>query len=254
MAPADSMADLYSRVSALNEGVSAREVENSCWYPSGEGHITQVNQYRNGITNVIIFLGGTIKFVDGIYMYNDELLKLIISSFSSVGSLEKHYSLADTDFYDSNRFYPNNENAKELLSKYPYGYLGWDEETVNFITRQVNNSITFKNEAWDQVKPDYLRKHFHGILYLDSHSYLYYLSAWMYQFVKGEEETLDICSDWMLSTILTSTLCNGNDTKLEALDGRQRKTVRRFLEYIYKYNGIEYEDAKECLDKGWNSY
>jgi hypothetical protein len=47
--PIHTVADLYLRISAFEEGISARQAENICWEPRGVGHQEQVAAYVGGV-------------------------------------------------------------------------------------------------------------------------------------------------------------------------------------------------------------
>lgn len=188
-------------------------------------------------------------------MNKKKLLESIEVSFPEDIVLGKNYSLADSDFFDSNRYYPDNESAKIQLSKFPYKFEGWDKSTIEFTLNQIRtNEISYKNECWGDVESKYFRKHFHGVVFLNELSYLYYLPAWMSLFLKEGDGVLDIASDWMLTVIENSALCGGRDSRLNMLNDKQKKVISNFLIFMYEYNDIEYEGAKVFLNKGWSSY
>lgn len=172
------------------------------------------------------------------------------------------YALHEYDFFDSFQCFPHEavrvyeENGVGVeifwqqfndkyrnLPKSPFM-----EELVSSINCQQKR---FRLTGVEDVSDSYIESFSSGITHLESESLQFYFLV-VVSLLSKPENLLDNAVDAFIWRFLMIAKDGGRG--LNEFDGDAHKLVSRFLNAVYEYSDMEYEEAGEALDLFWKKY
>lgn len=180
-------------------------------------------------------------------MLRDEIYR----AFDEMPTLGLAYSLADYDFFDTNRCFPNKgyiwikDNLK--LDKARLIPANWTDSEIEELKFQLENSCTVnKQYLREQVRSDYIERHYFGLVHLHKNSFIFYFPIWMANFLENDS-LLPMSSTFFFKNL--SSLSFYDEDFFNWLNESQKKVVIQFLTTVSN----EYTDDAYLALTMWES-
>lgn len=175
--------------------------------------------------------------------------------------LGKSYSLADYDYFDTNRNFPDqgidwlNAGSSITIDELVANY-GNEREIMYF---QVKNKVIFdKQHHWDSVNPEYLQKYQYGFRYMDPTVFKFYLAAWIFQYCTYTEkkQSTSVLNDITRRFLdkFSGSFYMSENLWWKPLNRNEIHLIIDFIILIYMVDENEKQAAQNCLSSGWINY
>jgi hypothetical protein len=201
--------------------------------------------------------------MNNINLMIDSQRKIVFDGLSKAfpfnSTLNYLHSLADCDFYDSNRCFPEDWvercgiNLADAIPQYWY-----DDDRKLAVEQATFKKISMKDYHWSSVKAEYLDRYQSGFFYMKIDEFKFYLCAWMYKYcssleVQDELNVLSGISDRFLSAF-SGNFVGSKDPWWLSLDLFQIELIINFLVYLSIAGIKDGFKAESCLGGGWLDY
>lgn len=177
-------------------------------------------------------------------------LSALFNVFGSSEKLGYSYSLADCDFFDSNRCYPEHWSNRPNIGAINPIPEYWYEEDRKIALEQIHDrKVIYKAQHWSSISANYIDKYQCGFFYMEIKTFKFYLAAFIFQLMNDTQGAGNY-SDRFFNCFL-----DGYDRDergwLASLKEDEVHVIIDFLIYLYMKGGDYSFVSKNCIDSFW---
>lgn len=184
----------------------------------------------------------------------NNLERELLDSFTEVPFLGTEYSLADYDFFDTNRTFPRRGyawiEANLKLARADLMPSHWPREELEMLDDQLANGYVLDKRChWNSLTTDYLERHWCGLAHMERKPFLFYLPGWMHAFITDENPQKSLCLSSAYFFSKFSSLHFADEKYFSWMSGHQKSVLVDFLGQVRG----EWEDEARLASIMWSS-